>query len=255
IRRSQQLWLWLWLWLRLPLPQLLRRQRHWCRTVDHDSERDRPATINERESGVIGMSRGMALKIAIDLVHVPSQVRLYRSSPLPDDVLTLLRIVAGDTDAERGAAAATDRPPQVIRRAAAFFIEQILFAPDADSYQVLGESPQASSAELRRNLGLLLRWLHPDLDPRGERSIFIGRVTRAWNDLKTPERRAAYDQARRIAKEKDKGQPHRKMGQVRSWRYGNRRTAVAQSERRDANDRRLLLGFLRRAVSVLFQAS
>ena len=44
------------------------------------------------------MSCGMALKIAIDLLHVPSRVRLYRSEPLPDGVLTLLRIVAGDTE-------------------------------------------------------------------------------------------------------------------------------------------------------------
>ena len=200
------------------------------------------------------MSCGMALKIAIDLVHVPSQVRLYRSEPLPDGVLTLLRIVAGDTEAEREAAALMDRPPEVVRRAAAFFIEQILFAPDADSYQVLGASPQASSAELRRNIGLLLRWLHPDLDPRGERSIFIGRVTAAWNDLKTPERRAAYDGAQRNAKDRQKSR--RKMDGVRSWRHGNRRpiAAVAAYQGYDAaTDARPTYGFLRRALSVLFQ--
>ena len=42
-------------------------------------------------------------------------------------------------------------------------------------------------------MALLLRWLHPDLDRHGERSVFAARVTRAWNDLKTQERRAAYD--------------------------------------------------------------
>ena len=53
----------------------------------------------------------------------------------------------------------------MVRLAATFFIEQILFAPHADSYRVLGASPQASASELRRNVALLLRWLHPDLDP------------------------------------------------------------------------------------------
>jgi hypothetical protein len=48
-------------------------------------------------------------------------------------------------------------------------------------------------------MALLLRWLHPDHDPQGARSVFAGRVTRAWNDLKTQERRATYDQSRRIA--------------------------------------------------------
>jgi hypothetical protein len=42
-------------------------------------------------------------------------------------------------------------------------------------------------------MALLLRFLHPDIDQKGERSIFAARVTKAWSDLKTPERRAAYD--------------------------------------------------------------
>jgi curved DNA-binding protein CbpA len=167
--------------------------------------------------------------------------------------LTLLRIVAGDTEVEQAAATLVDRPPQVVRQAAGFFIEQILFAPDADSYRVLGASPQASSAELRRNMGFLLRWLHPDLDPRGERSIFIGRVTAAWNDLKTPERRAAYDQARRSAKDKTKS--HRKMDGVRFSRHGNRKWAGAAVPHRgsEASDSHSTYGFLRRALSILFQ--
>lgn len=196
------------------------------------------------------MSSGMALKIAIDLLHVPSRVRLYRSEPLPEGVSTLLRIVTDDAEV-RAAAAATDRPPEVVRRAAAFFIEQILFAPDADSYQVLGAGPQASSTELRRNMGLLLRWLHPDLDPRGERSIFIGRVTAAWNDLKTPERRADYDMARRNAKDKRRS----KIDGVRSWRHGNRRTVPAAAPHQGYNGdvAGSTYGFWRRAFSILFQ--
>jgi hypothetical protein len=204
------------------------------------------------------MSRGMALKIAIDLLHVPSQVRLYRSEPLPDDVLTLLRIVAGDTEAEWAAANLADRPPEVVGRAAAFFIEQILFAPDADSYRVLGASPQASSAELRRNMGLLLRWLHPDLDPRGERSIFIGRVTAAWNDIKTPERRAAYDQVRRDAN--DRWLRQQKTERGRSRRHHNRRPKAAMAPNHagvrsggEAIEVRSAYEYLRRAFSILFQ--
>jgi hypothetical protein len=195
------------------------------------------------------MSWGMALKIAIDLLHVPSRVRLYRSGSLPDGVPTLLRIVTDDTEV-RAAAGLADRPPEVIRQAAAFFIEQILFAPDADSYQVLGASPQASSAELRENMGLLLRWLHPDLDPKGKRSIFIGRVTAAWNDLKTPERRAAYDQARRNAI----GRSYGKTDRERSRRHSNKRpmAGVAPYQGSDGAARSTS-GFWRRALSVLFQ--
>ena len=45
------------------------------------------------------MDHAATLKMAIDLMHFPSQVRLMRSAPLPDGVLTLLRIAAGDEEA------------------------------------------------------------------------------------------------------------------------------------------------------------
>jgi len=200
------------------------------------------------------MSERMALKIAIDLLHVPSQVRLCRSEPLPDGVLILLRIAAGDEEADRTAIDLMDRSRETIRQAATFFIEQILFAPDADSYQVLGANPQASAGELRRNVALLLRWLHPDLDHQGERSIFIGKVTAAWNNLKTPERRAAYDE---LSKRSGKN------GKAKSGRRRSKKPFSAAFSRRtwrgvDASvssgaDR---IGFFRRALSVLlFQRS
>ncbi len=203
------------------------------------------------------MSDKMALKIAIGLMHVPSQVRLLRSEPLPDGVLMLLRIAAGEVEAEGAAAAFLDRSRDVVRQAATFFIEQILFAPNADSYRVLGASPQATAGELRRNVALLLRWLHPDLDPGGERSIFIGRVTTAWNDLKTPERRAAYDEARRNTG--DGTRSRAKAGRTASRRRGNKRLFAAGPPRRSDGARPApwmhrgnKRGFLRRALSLLF---
>jgi DnaJ-class molecular chaperone len=87
----------------------------------------------------------------------------------------------------------TGKSPETLRAAAAFFIEQILLRPGADSYHILGLGPDATASQLRQNLALLLRWLHPDVSENAQRSIFVTRVTTAWNDLKTPEKRAAYD--------------------------------------------------------------
>ena len=143
------------------------------------------------------MERASALEAALYLMQSPSQVRLIRSRPLPDGVDVLLRIAANDADTIQQATEWLGRSPETIRRAAAFFIEQILFSPEADSYCVLGSARDATSADLRRNMALLLRWLHPDLEPHGERSVFARRVTRAWNDLKTQERREAYDRSSR----------------------------------------------------------
>lgn len=142
------------------------------------------------------MGEGVALKVAIDLMSVPSRVRMARSQPLPTGVSTLLRIAAGEEAAESAAITATGRSSDVIRRAAGFFIEQVMFCPNADSYRVLGASADATSTELRHNMALLMRWLHPDLDPQGLHSVFASRVTLAWNDLKTAERRALYDLGR-----------------------------------------------------------
>lgn len=139
------------------------------------------------------MSDVAAIKVAIGLLHLPSSVRLVRSEPLPPGIESLLRIAAGDGQAETDIAHLTDRPPGVVREAAAFFIEQVLLSPDADNYRVLGATPQAPAHELRRNMALLLSWLHPDKNPSGERAVFAARVTGAWDTLRNPERRAAYD--------------------------------------------------------------
>jgi hypothetical protein len=140
---------------------------------------------------------GAALRIALDLVRVPWRVRVLKTERLPSGVPLLLRIAAGDREAEEKAVAMADKPLDAVREAATFFIEQILLCPEADSYRVLGAAPDADSGELRRNMALLTRWLHPDMDRQGERAVFVGRVTKAWNDLKTPERRAAYDDRKR----------------------------------------------------------
>ena len=118
------------------------------------------------------------------------------------DVAFLLRIAAGDSSAMREASRVTDRSSEVIRNAAAFFIEQILLAAESDSYRVLGANPNATASELRHHMALLIKWLHPDSAQEGSQSIFANRVTVAWDNLKTAERRAAYDQARRTPKPK-----------------------------------------------------
>lgn len=137
-----------------------------------------------------------AIRLAVHLMHQPSRARYVRAEPLPQGLLSLLQIAAGDEDAERQAASLLKRTRQDIRRAANFFIEQVMLYPGAESYRILGADPRASAGELRRHMVLLQRWLHVDADRGGEHRIFVGRVTAAWNDVKTPDRRSAYDLAR-----------------------------------------------------------
>ncbi len=145
------------------------------------------------------MARPAALGLALSLADYP--VRVKYVSRLPDGVLLLLQIAADETEALRAAQAITGRSQTALREAAAFFIEQVLFHKNANSYRVLGASPGASRSELRRNMALLIKWLHPDSPERRasqcdlDRGVFIHRVTQAWENLKTEERRAAYDRS------------------------------------------------------------
>jgi hypothetical protein len=136
---------------------------------------------------------GQAMQVAIDLVHFPGRVRYARSAPLPQGIDVVLGIAARDPDSLEQALAATGRTAENLERAAGFFIEQVLLAPEADSYRVLGANIDAPSTLLRRNMALLLRYLHPDVEVEGNRSIFAARVTAAWDNLKTADRRIAYD--------------------------------------------------------------
>lgn len=134
-----------------------------------------------------------AVQLALDLFHFPSRVRQLRREPLPKDTVLLLKIAAGDYEALRLAMQESERPAEIIRTAATFFIEQILISEPHDKYRVLGLSPNASSLDLKRNFALLMRWLHPDGQSKDGENPFVSRVTNAWNNVKTPERRAAYD--------------------------------------------------------------
>ena len=187
---------------------------------------------------------GEALRLALDLLHVPSRVRQVRMAPLPQGVAFLLRIAAGDSSAMREASRTTDRSAEVIRSAAAFFIEQILLAAESNSYRVLGASPNATPSELRQHMALLMKWLHPDSAQEEPQSIFVNRVTRAWDDLKTPERRAAYDRGRQI-------KPMRRPNQRRQKAL--RRDFRMHVLRHNTN-RYTHYGFLRRALRLLFGA-
>lgn len=143
------------------------------------------------------MSELEALRLALYLFHLPSGVRSARDGPLPAGMSCLLEIAAGEAKAAEDAAKLLERPVEVVRQACGFFVEQIMLAPDADAYRVLGSTRQASEVELRRNMALVLRWAHPDLNGngKGEPSVYASRVTRAWEALKSQERRAAYDAA------------------------------------------------------------
>lgn len=157
-----------------------------------------------------------AIKLAVDLLLMPSRLRFARKQMLPPELSLLLRIAAGDEETAEAAAHDLKRPQGLIVEASRFFIEQILLAPEADSYRVLGATRHAPAGDLRRNMALLLRSLHPDVEHE-LRSVFAQRITAAWDNLKTSERRAAYD------RELDRHERRSGKNGSRHWRARPRR--------------------------------
>lgn len=140
-----------------------------------------------------------ALDHAIELARTPSLGRKLRAQPLPDGVLLVLRLASGDEDALGNAACVSGRAPEALRDAAMFYVAQVLFDPVADSYRTLGASPSATRDQLRAHTVCLLKWLHPDINREEEHAVFTFRVLRAWDNVKTIERRQYYDSIRNAA--------------------------------------------------------
>lgn len=140
------------------------------------------------------MAEAHALAQALDLLRTPSLAGRYRTATLPSGVSLLIRLAGEDAEAEKEALArCRGRSIETIREAARFYIAQILFDPRADAYRTLGLDSYATREELRSNMALLLRWLHPDKDISGEHAVFVGRIISAWDRLKTEDRRTDYD--------------------------------------------------------------
>ncbi len=172
------------------------------------------------------MSDVSALKAAIELFYLPSQVHAVRLAPLPKGTTLLLRLAAGDAEAAREAQDLSDRPADVSRQAAIFFIQQILLYPDADSYRILGSDRSATPSELRNHMALLLKWLHPDLNHDRHTTLLARRVIRAWDQIKTPERRLLHD---------EKHQPREAQRTSRRLRIGTRPEPSASGKGRGSD--------------------
>src|SRR5205823_3482880 len=103
-----------------------------------------------------------ALDLALDLLRTPAFAASMANSPLPNDVLEVIRIAAASPDACRAAASVTGQPESTLIEAARFYVQQILLRPDADCYRVLGIRPEDSRESARVHMRWLLKWLHPD---------------------------------------------------------------------------------------------
>jgi hypothetical protein len=141
------------------------------------------------------MARPAAIRIALDLAFTPVLTALAARQPLPPGMITVLKIAGGCKATLDEAVATTGEPPEKVRQAVILFLETVLFTPNAGSYRILGAQRAATQAELRDHMGWLMKWLHPDREKSEWEASLSLKVSAAWDDLKSAERRQRYDEA------------------------------------------------------------
>jgi len=138
---------------------------------------------------------GPALAEALALARAPRSPRPGPQARLPDGMLMLLKLAAGEEQALGQARESTGERREAIHEAAVFYVQQVMFATGSNSYRVLGVDSDATDERIREHFRWLARWLHPDRNTDGWDVVYAERVNTAWQDLRSPERRLRYDQS------------------------------------------------------------
>jgi len=131
------------------------------------------------------MTQPHVIELALDLARMPALARSSAVPPLPPNIVELMRIAAASPEACRAAVAQTGEPRHVLIESARFYLQQVLFRPDADSYRILGIQPAASRATAREHMRWLLEWLHPDRNNNSNSwdTVYAERVLKAWREV------------------------------------------------------------------------
>ena len=154
------------------------------------------------------MAQRHVIDLALDLARMPALARTSVLPAIPPDIIELMRIAAASPEACQAAVAKTGEPVPVVIEAARFYLQQVLFRPDADCYRILGIEPTASRATARSHMRWLLQWLHPDRNNNSWDAVYAERVLKAWREVSASDRPAAkpsYSRARASSNKKKRG--------------------------------------------------
>jgi hypothetical protein len=132
--------------------------------------------------------------LALTFHRAPTQhaALLHGQAPLPPGLGALLKLAGGSEPDPESAALA---PPDELKAAALFFIEQVLLHHDGSHYRVLGLGPAATTAQIKEHHRLLMRVFHPDRERHDDdwKDAFATRINLAYTSLHDAESRRRYD--------------------------------------------------------------
>src|SRR5262245_44750182 len=129
------------------------------------------------------MAQQHVIELALDLTRMPALARTSGLPALPPNIIELMRIAAASPEACELAVATTGESTSVVIEAARFYLQHVLFRPEADCYRILGIEPNASRATARSHMRWLLQWLHPDRNRNSWDAVYAERVLKAWREV------------------------------------------------------------------------
>src|SRR5215470_13834186 len=131
------------------------------------------------------MTEPHVIDLALDLARMPALARSRGAPAIPANIIELMQIAAGSPEACQAAVAKSGESSAIVIEAARFYLQQVLFRPDADCYRILGIQPSASRATAREHMRWLLEWLHPDRNTNSNSwdTVYAERVLKAWREV------------------------------------------------------------------------
>jgi hypothetical protein len=129
------------------------------------------------------MSPKLALEAALALSRAPNMVGLLRRQPLPTGITFLLRMLAGDANALNEASRLTGLDESEVTAVVELYVLRVMLFRGASPRRILGVEEGAERGQIRRHMGYLMGWLHPDKSGKTWRVAFSRRVLEAWRQV------------------------------------------------------------------------
>ena len=140
-----------------------------------------------------------ALELALALYRAPIKRHALRGMELPRDIGLVIQLASAPQPLLHDVAVDLNETEDTVREASRFYLQQMLFQPDASAYQVLGLPRNAAPERIREHYRWLQRWLHPDRRGEDWEGLLATRVNQAWGHLRTEAARRAYELEREHA--------------------------------------------------------
>jgi hypothetical protein len=108
-----------------------------------------------------------------------------RRQPLPAGTTDILQILSGDKAVLAEAKRLTLLDENVIMAVVELYVLRVMLFPGASPRRILGVDYGAERGQIRRHMGYLMVWLHPDKNETAQRAAFARRVLEAWRQIET----------------------------------------------------------------------